>query len=42
MARAPIPSASFVERENDSPEYEQAAVDLDIEMAGTAMANGRP
>ena len=42
MARAPIPSASFVERENDSPEFEQAAVDLDIEMAGTAMANGRP
>jgi hypothetical protein len=42
MARAPIPTASFVERENDSPEYDQAAVDLDIEMAGTAMAGGRP
>lgn len=42
MARGPIPTASFVERENDDPEFEQAAVDLDVEMAGTAMAGGRP
>ena len=43
MARAPVvPTASFMEREYDSPEYEQAAVDLDIEMPGAALADGRP
>jgi hypothetical protein len=36
------PTASFVERENDSPELEQAAIDLDIESLGRAMDGRRP
>jgi len=43
MARAPvIPSVSFVERENDSPEMEQAAVDLTVESLGRTMDARRP
>ena len=43
MARAPIiPTASFVERENDSPELEQAAIDLQIESLGRAIDGRRP
>ena len=43
MARAPrTPSVSFVERENDSPELEQAAVDLTVESLGRTMDARRP
>ena len=43
MARLPMtPAASFVERENDSPEFAQAAVDLEVESLGRTVGANRP